>query len=801
MNSDKNPKLTVGKPKRIWWTMGLACLAVTSALAASNAFQSSPTESVQMSPEIKTLYLRLNAQKPTLTEKLVVPVGMDALNITLATDPDIKFVLRDDNRSIFPIDNPNAFNGTFSTTTADNGTIQSKITVKYPSPGAWTLELSTATPKTPNSLAVLEYTVDGKRTPEAGGGLNSPTSALKIDYNQIEGQPILMTLVADAAGLPLASEATVEIVNNLEDGTQQSTSVKLYDNGNNANGDATAGDGLYSALAPGLPKTSYIAFSKLAATPGKEKLELGSSAMFVVYDKTARVTPKITEEIAEDSNNDGLIDRLVFKVPIEAVWREGPSILMAALQDSTGRTVDIIPDKLGFTKDMKFATMSVSAERIRQEIKVDGPYKIIQFRHLWEPTESNGQHDGISTHMVQNIGDAGYTKAYRIKDFSHPYIDTDSLHMVSERGIDTNGNGLFDQIGITVSFESAVDFANSPDWVFDAELQSFGSDDNDHRLVSKRPKSKIFKGINQIELIFDVREFGLNGEIGPFEVTNFNLHPETPTEGNQDYDFPTLGPTKTYPALLEGSKTLRKVGGGITSSATITANRTKTLLAGATLIPNDPSVTLPDVPALAAKAARICDNTVSNVPSIIATPAQLEQIFIDSNCAVVTGNLVVNQGVLLKNKRLILDANSSITFNGALTIKDSVIVAGNIVVKGILNAENSKLYALNPLGSFTLSAGSSLFGISTIASAGGINNVGSFSASSTAFADVAFIAGKSILSNSIKGKAIFWSGGPLIVSGDIDLIGALYAKGMINIGGNTKLTLERRSLNGDLPLE
>ncbi len=798
MKSAKTPQLASNKPKRTWWTIGLACLALTSALAANNALQNTPADTVTMAPEIKTLYLRLNAAKPSLKQKIVVPAGMDALNITLGADPDIKFVLLTPDGDVFPTETPEAFNGTFSTSTAENGIIYSKMTLNHPHTGAYVLELSTATPKTPNSLAVLEYTIDGKRTPE---GLNTPSSALKIDYSQVEGQPILMTVAADAAGLPLASEATVEIVNNLADGTQHSTTVKLHDDGNNATGDAKAGDGLYSTFAPALPPTSYMAFSKLSAMVGAEKLELSGFGMFVVYEKTARITPKIVEEIAQDDNGDGLIDSLVFKVPVEAVWREGPSWITGALEGSNGNVASGRIGQAGLTKDMKFATFTVSTEEIRKEIGVDGPYKIIQFRNMWQPSEPNGQHDGISAHMVQDIGDMGYTKAYRIKDFSRPYIDTNSLHMVSERGIDTNGNGLFDQIGITVSFESAVDFVNSPDWVFDAELQSFGGDDNDHRLVSKRPKSKIFKGINQIELIFDVREFGLNGEIGPFEVTNFNLHPETPTEGNQDYDFPTLGPTKTYPALLEGSKTLRKVGGGITSSATITAARTKTLLAGATLTPNDPSVTLPDVPALAAKAARICDNTVSTVPSIIATPAQFDQLFIDSNCAVVTGNLVVNQGVLLKNKRLILDANSSVTFNGALTLKDSVIVAGNIAIKGVLNAENSRLYALNPMGSFTLCAGSSLFGISTIASAGGINNVGSFSASSTAFADVAFIAGKSILSNSIKGKAIFWSGGPLIVSGDIDLIGALYAKGMINIGGNTKLTLERRSLNGDLPLE
>jgi hypothetical protein len=789
--------------KGVWLGLGIAVLLLTSALAVGdNNPDPTNTKTANLSPEIKTVYIRLNEGQPKLTQKIVVPPGMNALHLTLGADPDIKFVLRTPQGDIFPTDTPWAFGGTFSTSTANNGTVYSSITLNQPVTGAWTLELSTATPKTPNSLAVLEYSLDGTLLPESKP---APSSTLQIDYNQIEGKPILMSLYAEAPGLPLAPEAQVEVVNFLEDGSQHKQTVKLYDNGNATNGDAKAGDGLYSALVPSLPPTSYVAFSKVNATVGKEDLELGGYTIFVVYRKTAFITPKISEEIAQDDNEDGLIDRLVFKVPIEWVEREGPSIIRADLEGSNKKYVSIYPDQYSFTKDMKFASISISVEDIVKNVGVDGPYKIIHFIHAWEP--DNGVYDGIVDHLVQNIGDAGYTKPYKLKDFDGPYFENERF--ISDRGIDTNGNGLYDKIGITVSIDSRASFPEALTWHANMNLKAAdGTPQIKNNTITGQSDYKVIKGTNRFEFIFDVQELGLNGIGGPFEVDPFYVFANHGIEFPQVKYYDTtegvnspLGFTKDYTNKLEGSVPTRKVGNGITSSATITAARAQTLLAGATITPNDPSVATPDVPALAAKAAGICSNTVSTVSRIIATPAEFNQLFGTSDCVVVTGNLVVNQGVLLKNKRLILDASSSVTFNGTLTIKDSVVVAGTIAVKGILNAENSKLYALNPLGSFTLMTGSSLFGISTVASAGGINNVGSFSASSTAFADVAFIAGKSILSNSIKGKAIFWSGGPMIVSGDIDLTGAIYAKGMINVGGTTKLTLEQRSLNGDLPLE
>jgi hypothetical protein len=791
------------------WVIILAALVITTALATNSILQSSPSATAAMSPEVKTVYLRLNATQPSLTQKIVVPAGVDALDLALGNDPDIKFVLRNPQGVAFDPSNPTAMNATLSTSTADNGTIYNKINLKKPGSGAWVLELSTNTPKSPNSLAVLEYTMDG---------LNLPSTALKIDYEQIEDQPILMTLAVDPAGLTLPAEAEVDIVNNLEDGSQKHRTVKLYDDGNNANGDFKAGDGLYSALSPALPPTAYVAFSKIPVMVGTETLELGGGwSMFAVYDKTARVTPKIVEEIAQDDNSDGLIDRLTFKIPIENVWREGPSFINAYLKGSNGNAAYITQDQLGFTKDMKFATMSVSAEDIKKEVGVDGPYEITGFRHEWMPNgpleDANAQYAGISHHMIQYIEDFEYTtKAYSIKDFSRPYLE--NFKFISDRGIDTNGNGFFDQIAITFSVDSATNFDESLEWASESSLIAApGTPDIKLRsgwpsLRSQIITLKLVKGTNTFELIFDVRELGLNNVGGPFHVLYppsvysqdlGNLVKGIATDLNVKYPNP-FGVTKNYTGKLEGSNPIRNVGNGITSAGSVRINGNKTLLAGATITSNAPNVALPNVATLAANAVGTCSNSVVSGNKILATQAEFDKLFGTSACLSLQGDLTINQGISLQGKRLILNATSRLSINGTLNTKDSVVVASQVMINGALVSQNSKIYSLNPSSTFILNSGSSLGGITTVASAGGLIVNGTFSTPNTVYVNAALVAGRSILINgSLKGSVIAWAGDTLTLNGKSEIVGALYAKGDININGGTQLTLEKRSLNSDLP--
>jgi hypothetical protein len=551
------------KFKRMWQIIGAIWLSITVALGIAMVSTPPPIKGVVSSkmyvaPQSSTRYLDLNTKNPKISKKIVVPAGLISLNIRLILDPNIEFTLKNPKGVLFQTKNPSAMNAEFSIDDIRLG-IDNQISINKPMAGAWVLDLNYTSSKETHPTARLELTLDGNK---------APSSELKIDTNQVEGQTVRMILTSRSAGLPLEKEATVKLTRDWIKHSQ----LKLYDNGNPKNGDTKAGDGIYSALAPALaPNASYDSYratSTLNALVGKEKLEMESSSDFKVYKKTARIIPKIVEEIAQDDNHDGLIDRLTFKVPIESVWKEGPSRVTADLQALNDKNTS--PplrmaygkmDQKGFTKGMKFATFTVSAKDIKQNIGMDGPYKIINFQHVWL-AEPFGEDYGYNRHIVQNIGDAGYTRAYKIRDFSRPYLD--HYKFISDRGIDTDGNGLFDQIAITYSVDSATNFNTSLEWNSKSILTAapgtpairdkFGTP----YLRSKAIQQHLVKGTNTFELIFDVHELSLKNLGGPFNVNRPNIYPNGPIKGlvnDEDIKYPNpFGITKNYTGKLEGSK-------------------------------------------------------------------------------------------------------------------------------------------------------------------------------------------------------------------------------------------------------
>jgi hypothetical protein len=556
------------KFKRMWQIIGAVWLSITVALGISMVSAPPPKKGVVSSkmyvaPQSSTRYLDLNTKNPKISQKIVAPAGLSSLNIELILDPNIEFTLRNPKGVLFQTENPSAMKAEFSIDDIRLG-IDNQISINKPMAGAWILNLNYTSSKEVYPTARLELTLDGDK---------APSSELKINDDQIEGQPIRMILTSRSAGLPLEKEATVNLAIDLVNYGQ----FKLYDNGNLKNGDVKAGDGIYSTLAPALAPNvdynSYRATSTLNALVGQEKLEMKSSSDFKVYKKTARIVPKIVEEIAQDDNHDGLIDRLTFKVPIESIWKEGPSRVTADLQALSGKNTSSAPlgatymraDQTGFTKSMKFATFTVSAEDIKQNIGVDGPYKIVNLQHVWD-AESSNEDNGYLYHLVQNIGDAGYTRAYKIRDFSRPYLD--HYKFISDRGIDTNGNGLFDQIAITYSVDSATNFDTSLEWNSESMLTAVprtpavGDEFGAPYLRSKAIQQHLIKGTNTFELIFDVRELGLKNLGGPFNINRPSVYPNGPIKGlvnDEDIKYPDpFGITKSYTGKLEGSKPVIK---------------------------------------------------------------------------------------------------------------------------------------------------------------------------------------------------------------------------------------------------
>ena len=148
--------------------------------------------------------------------------------------------------------------------------------------------------------------------------------------------------------------------------------------------------------------------------------------------------------------------------------------------------------------------LTVPAEKIRQEIGVDGPY-------LLKKVEVEDMED---SHVASEAENLGQTQAYPLAALQKPWV---VVHPeFTTLGVDLNGNGLLDQLQVTLT----VDVVAEGNYSFMANL----TDQAFHEVADVATLPTLLKaGANQVTLAFDGRQIRSRGIEGPYLLSGLML--------------------------------------------------------------------------------------------------------------------------------------------------------------------------------------------------------------------------------------------------------------------------------------
>lgn len=485
------------------------------------------TAQASLTPPGSVFSVSVDPGDPPALHKLMVPPATEGFYININFDSGLTVSLT----------GPSGTNITPGLSKSQGGVSILKFELANPAPGSY--ELAFANSATIDQHAIIETLITGENVPKTG---------VLVDYGQIEGEPITLS-VAVFTGEQAVQNASVSL--SLKRGTVQQMALTPLDNGLAANGDYLVGDGLYSTVTT-LPAGTYnaIATSTIATTAGP--ITMTAMQQFTVFEITGKIIGEFSDQ-GIDRNGDGLLDKVLISAPLESVTRPGKYTLEVILQASNGNKARSRRGMNTLTSSSKTITTEFDADDIR-ELGVNGPYQILEANFLWSLANPI---TAPRNHRIQRFTDLGSTQAYQLDQLDRPYLMFERY--VSDRGMDTNGNGQFDYIEVTFELNSA--FNGNFDFLWKGRLVPEIRLPSRDQEVSGNGRGNIRRGINTIRLSFPVEEYGVNGINGPFYISPFLIHPNNrlpapydDVSGNRFEDIPRrIGPTRPYSASdLEG---------------------------------------------------------------------------------------------------------------------------------------------------------------------------------------------------------------------------------------------------------
>lgn len=329
----------------------------------------------------------------------------------------------------------------------------------------------------------------------AAGELAAPLLEAGVSESQIQpGAATVVTgKITDASGSPLTG-ASVSAEITAPDGTSQM--VSLSDDGTGA--DAQAGDGIYSGLAAGQADGYYTVRVTTELSSGARRLAMEN---FAVGGASAKLLGNLSAT-GVDLNGNGLFDQLQVGVDVQ-VQEPGSYLVSADLVDGQGSLIDTAtsmtesPVGAGVTR----LTLAFNGRRIYQH-QTSGPFSLRNLRLE--------RADGIN---LVTTNPSFTTAAYSYEAFEHARLRLAGTGL--DRGVDYNGDGLYDQLQVTLGVDS--DYAGWH-WVT-ARLMT-----GDGREVDwTEGWAYLQKGRTNLGLAFDGRKIRRSGYTGSFVVTDFTV--------------------------------------------------------------------------------------------------------------------------------------------------------------------------------------------------------------------------------------------------------------------------------------
>ncbi len=277
--------------------------------------------------------------------------------------------------------------------------------------------------------------------------------------------------------------------------------VNFLDNG--ANGDATAGDGLFTASFKSAVLGEFQVLAKIA----------GTSAKGTAFQRTAYTTFKINPDIAHfvgsftnrgiDTDGDGLFNQIGVS-PTVQVLEAGKYGVQITLTASNGKSITAYKP---FDLPTGNATPEVifNSEDVKNFLKVNGAYvvsKAIIFSY-----------NDLSV-AVDRAYDLGNTQRYQIAQLQREAIEASGTG--SAVGIDTNSNGKFDYLDVSIF----TNLLKDGDYNWSARLV----DQNDNQIALASGRDFLSAGNASVKLRFNGVAIANSKANSPYYVKNLTVY-------------------------------------------------------------------------------------------------------------------------------------------------------------------------------------------------------------------------------------------------------------------------------------
>jgi hypothetical protein len=467
-----------GKMKKIFFLLLLAALPLfaqqateeLSAVAASHdTFRITPAQTTVTRAVVidatSVVSASVTAASQDLQVNLIAPDGTQySVGDTATTQFESGF---------YPID---------STTTMPGATYL--ITVRDPQPGTWSLEVhepsAIAEPITAVTTTLLN---NDTRAVLAGGGdsfpLDTPVLFALVVFdgaNKVQNLTIDGKLVRP--GFPTAS------IDFRDDGTA---------------GDDHAGDGIYQAAVSAPAAGLYTVQANARGTASTGAFVRTVATQFNVVERKAHIDALFTDR-GIDADSDGLLEQIGI-TPQATILEAGTYNIGVRLRASNGREM-LRTIEADFTPGAVAPEVTFDTADIATELGVNGPYSVEEVRFLIVTPD-----DLVPADIRYDLGS---TAAYDLGTFEHERLRLSGNG--SAVGIDTNGNGLYDRLEVTV--ELLADYAGY--YSFSTSLR----DTNGNELGFRSGVLYLSAGANPLTLSFDGDPIGRNNIDGPYYLSD-----------------------------------------------------------------------------------------------------------------------------------------------------------------------------------------------------------------------------------------------------------------------------------------
>ena len=353
--------------------------------------------------------------------------------------------------------------------------------INSPTAGTWTVRVT---------LPVGVTTAFGNISAFVTGGLSAGVTTSRPSY-QVSDTAVV-ALVAFRDGVPVTGATATANVYVAGPGAAPAI-VTLLDDGQNE--DVAAGDGIYSGGLMGLAPGHYLVSA--VAQLGDEQAT--GATNFDVTAALARLTETKTDA-GLDTNADGLFEWIGVDIGV-AVDSAATYEVFISLRSSSNSSELTAAARAMLAVGSQSIQVRFSAADIRGVLATNGPWEVPDVRIVPIST------DGIATGVVADrIDDLGLTGAYSLAQLQRPV--TQIIAGMTERGVDTNGNGLFDLLQTTFQ----VDTLRAGSYTWTGTLRSTDG----AALSVASGQGTLAAGMTTLGFTFDGKLIGASGVDGPY---------------------------------------------------------------------------------------------------------------------------------------------------------------------------------------------------------------------------------------------------------------------------------------------